>query len=394
MGKVADLTGRRFGKLVVKEFYGMDERHRSLWLCECDCGNTKVVPRPSLLSGSTTSCGCKQHERKFEDLTGQRFGNLVVREFYDVNQHRMSRWVCDCDCGNTVIVVRSSLVNGSTTSCGCKRHDIDDLTGERFGRLVVVGLDSKDQRGQTHWLCECDCGNEVVVRRSNLISGKTKSCGCIRREDLTGKRFGRLTVLKHDYVDYNGISFWKCVCDCGNEVVVRSTSLKNGMTKSCGCYKREQSSQRFTKHGLSDHPLYVVWTDMKRRCCNESDPAWYRYGGRGITVCEEWVNDFKAFYDWAIDHGWEPGLTLDRRDNNEGYDPWNCRFVSETVQANNRCSNRLIRYAGETNTIAEWATIFDINYFTLRARINRGDMRDFEEYFGFVDPDGGDVYHE
>lgn len=271
---------------------------------------------------------------------------------------------------------------------------IEDLTGRRFGRLVVKEFYDMDERHCSLWLCECDCGNQIVVRRSNLISGSTKSCGCIRREDLTGKRFGRLTVLEHDYVDYNGISFWRCICDCGNETVVRSTSLKNGMTKSCGCYRRDQSIQRSTKHGLCDHPLYIVWTDMKRRCHNENEPCWYRYGGRGITVCDEWINDFKTFYNWAIEHGWESGSTLDRRDNDEGYNPYNCRFVDEVTQANNRSSNRLIKYSNETNTIAEWATIFNINYFTLRARINRGNMRDFEEYFGFVDPNGGEIYHE
>jgi hypothetical protein len=203
---------------------------------------------------------------------------------------------------------------------------------------------------------------------------------------MTGMRFGRLTVVELDHIDYNSIYFWRCVCDCGNEVVVRNTSLNNGMTTSCGCYKRELTAQRMTKHGLCDHPLYAVWEHMRQRCECEYNDFWYRYGGRGIGVCDEWREDFKTFFDWAINNGWEPGLTLDRRDNNEGYYPWNCRWVDRVVQANNRCSNRTIEYAGECRTIAQWATIFDVDYFTLRARINRGDMRDFERYFGFADP--------
>jgi hypothetical protein len=130
---------------------------------------------------------------------------------------------------------------------------------------------------------------------------------------------------------------------------------------------------------------------MRQRCGCEYDQAWHRYGGRGITVYDEWDHDFKSFYDWAIENGWEPGLTLDRENNDDGYFPWNCRWVNRVTQANNRSTNRYIRYAGEIKTIAEWAVIFGLNYFTLRARINRGNMRDFEKYFGFVDPDGGDV---
>ena len=330
---------------------------------------------------------------KVEDLTGRRFGKLVVKEFYDINQYRVSRWVCECDCGNTVIVRRSSLTSGNTTSCGCKRHDIDDLTGRRFGKLVVLALDHKDERGKTYWLCECDCGNQTVKARNNLIDGNTRSCGCLKYKDMSGMRFGRLTVLDLDHIDYNGIYFWRCRCDCGNETVVRNTSLNNGMTTSCGCYRREMSSQRSMKHGLCDHPLYVVWENMRGRCEHEYDDAWDRYGGRGITVCKEWSKDFKSFYDWSIQNGWEPGLTLDREDNNDGYSPWNCRWVDRTIQANNRRSNRVIEYAGEARTIAEWADILDINYFTLRARINRGYMRDFERYFGFTDPNYIDRPH-
>lgn len=208
-----------------------------------------------------------------------------------------------------------------------------------------------------------------------------------RYRDLTGMRFGRLTVLGLDHIDGNSIYFWRCLCDCGKIVVVRNTSLNNGTTTSCGCYRREATSRRTTKHGLCDHPLYIVWEDMRRRCSREYDQAWYRYGGRGISVCDEWDNDFMSFYEWAMESGWEPGLSIDRLNNDEGYLPWNCRWVDKTTQANNRSTNRLIEYAGETRSIAEWAVIFDINYFTLRARINRGDMRDFEKYFGFKDPE-------
>ena len=166
--------------------------------------------------------------KQIEDLTGRRFGKLVVREFYDISENRSSRWVCDCDCGNTIVVQRNRLTTGSRTSCGCKQREIDDLTGKKFGKLTVLGLNHKDARGKTYWLCECDCGNQTITGRNHLIGGTTKSCGCLKHRDLSGMRFGRLTVLELDHIDYNNIYFWKCACDCGNEIVVRNTSLNNG----------------------------------------------------------------------------------------------------------------------------------------------------------------------
>ena len=329
--------------------------------------------------------------KRIEDLTGRRFGKVVVKGFHGVNKNRVSQWLCECDCGNEIVVIRNSLISGNTTSCGCKYRSFGDITGKRFGKLTAIEFDHKDANNKSYWLCECDCGNKTIVSRSSLTSERTKSCGCSRRENLSGKKFGRLTVLDLDHTDWNNISFWRCLCDCGNEVVVRSTSLKNGMSKSCGCYKREVTIKRMKKHGLCDHPLYVVWTDMKRRCHNETDPAWVNYGGRGIYVCDEWISDFENFYEWAINNGWEAGLTLDREDNDDGYTPWNCRFVDRRIQSNNRRSNRLIRYGDEIHSVAQWSDILDVDYFRLINRINRGNLCDFEEYFGFADPYGGDI---
>lgn len=122
---------------------------------------------------------------------------------------------------------------------------------------------------------------------------------------------------------------------------------------------------------------------MKQRCTNERSDTYHSYGGRGIHVCDEWL-DFENFRDWAFDSGYEPGLTIDRINNNDGYYPGNCRWADRRTQANNRRTNRFVTYGGDTHTIAEWARLFEISYQKLLGRVNRGDMRDFEEYFGDV----------
>lgn len=170
-----------------------------------------------------------------------------------------------------------------------------------------------------------------------------------RYEDLTGRRFGRLVVTKR--IIKNNKGFWLCVCDCGKIVLMREkTELLSGRRKSCGCYNRD----RITKHGDSYSALYSVWHSMKVRCYTKTSIPYKNYGGRGITVCEKWRNDYTAFRDWALGHGYAKGLTLDRIDNNGNYTPENCRFVDMRTQSNNRRSTRHISYKGITQSVAEW----------------------------------------
>lgn len=190
--------------------------------------------------------------------------------------------------------------------------------------------------------------------------------------DLTGQKFGRLTVIK-----YVGKSNWLCKCDCGNEKIVSTTHLKND-TKSCGCLKKEMLSQRskpknFTnkKHGLYNEKIYKTWKSIRQRCNNKNNKRYKDYGGRGITICNEW-NDFKNFYDWALNNGYKENLTIDRINNNKGYSPENCRWADKITQSNNRRNNRNYTYNNETHTIGEWANIYNVNYFSLRSRLNRG----------------------
>ena len=160
-------------------------------------------------------------------------------------------------------------------------------------------------------------------------------------QDLTGKKFGRLTVA--ELVSKHGnYSIYKCICDCSSILNVRSGNLRTGNTQSCGCYHKSQTSKAKKVHGFAKkHPIYSIWEGMKKRCYIQTCKAYKNYGGRGITVCNEWHNDFQPFYDWSIKNGWQKGLTIDRINNNGNYEPSNCRWITMKEQARNTRVNKL-----------------------------------------------------
>ncbi len=153
--------------------------------------------------------------------------------------------------------------------------------------------------------------------------------------NLVGARFGRLTVLNEHHSDGKHL-YWHCQCDCGNEVIVCGDSLKRGLTMSCGCYNVERVKIRSTVHGGARTRLYKIWVCMKSRCNNPNATGFKYWGGRGITVCDAWKNNFQIFYDWAMSHGYEDHLTIDRIDVNGNYEPTNCRWATRADQNRNK----------------------------------------------------------
>lgn len=190
--------------------------------------------------------------------------------------------------------------------------------------------------------------------------------------DLTGERFGRLVVISETerIRNKNGIPYrmWICKCDCGNTLVCDTNRLRQGITKSCGCLRREIARKRSISHGKSKTKLYHVWTSMKGRCFRESDNAYKNYGKRGIGMCEEWINDFNAFHEWAITNGYKEGLTIERIDNDSGYFPDNCKWIPRKEQSRNRRSCHYITYHGETKTLSEWSRLLHIDRECVRNR--------------------------
>lgn len=192
--------------------------------------------------------------------------------------------------------------------------------------------------------------------------------------DLTGKRFGKLTVIKKHNQDKWGGWNWLCMCDCGNETVVSGGHLRGLKTKSCGCSRKE--TKNFT-HKMTGSRLYKVWHAMKSRCYYEKSEMFKHYGGRGIMVCDEWKNSFISFYDWSIKNGYDENAergqcTIDRIDVNGNYEPNNCRWATIKQQANNTRRNPLIKYNGKTQTVSQWANELGVEPDSIFNRLQKG----------------------
>ena len=189
-------------------------------------------------------------------------------------------------------------------------------------------------------------------------------------KDITGKRFGRLVALRGVYIKYKKTKWW-CLCDCGEKKKILLDSLLRGKTTSCGCYRREVVSSNKRTHGFSNNNLYSRWLNMKNRCFNKNNLSYKNYGGRGITLCETWM-DFNNFKDWSLSNGFKEGLTIDRIDNDKDYSPDNCRWVDRKVQVGNRRVTLKTTINGKEDTLSNHSETYKINYFTLVYRYNNG----------------------
>jgi len=187
-------------------------------------------------------------------MVGQKFGRLTVIERAEGKDKRRIYWLCQCECGNMKTTLGQQLRSGMCKSCGClgkdkNRERIVDLTGRVVGKLTVIEL-AESKNGKLYWLCQCECGNSKVIIGAHLSGNRVKSCGCAKiiHSDLTGMRFGRLTVLESPReVDYRKRRVWKCICDCGNEISAVTDTLVSKKTKSCGCIKKEADVEKMRK---------------------------------------------------------------------------------------------------------------------------------------------------
>lgn len=186
-----------------------------------------------------------------------------------------------------------------------------------------------------------------------------------RIKNLTGNKYGLLTVIKmrKERGKHNEV-FWICQCDCGNLIDVRANSLQQGKTTSCGCSRK--------KHGMNDTRLYRIWNGMKNRCNNPKRKDYHKYGGRGVSVCNEW-NNFISFLEWAELNGYADELTLERIDVNGNYEPDNCIWATPIEQANNKTNTPHIEYNNEIVTLKQLSELTGINYQTLFRRYNKGE---------------------
>ena len=193
----------------------------------------------------------------------------------------------------------------------------------------------------------------------------------MRSVDLTGQKFGRLTVVRFDHKE-NGRKYYLCQCDCGNFKIVSNHSLKSGNTKSCSCLHKEILIQR-NKDNRIHHPenerLLRIWRAMLHRCYKETDEHYDYYGGRGIKVCDDW-HDFETFQKWALANGYADNLTIDRLDGNKDYCPENCSWATMTVQNNHKSDTKWLTYKGKTQSLSDWCRELGLDYFRIKARLN------------------------
>lgn len=193
--------------------------------------------------------------------------------------------------------------------------------------------------------------------------------GCY--EDLTNKRFGNLVAKKYAGQNDRRATFWECICDCGKTTIVQSIHLKSGHTKSCGCKHKEQNKNFGKinyKNGLSNTRLWRAYRNMINRCYREKNIEYKYYGGRGIEVCQEWLNKEKGFInfcDWSLSNGYKENLSLDRIDVNKNYEPSNCRWVDIYVQANNKTTTKKLKINGEIDTVSNWSRKLNVSYWNL-----------------------------
>jgi hypothetical protein len=244
---------------------------------------------------------------------------------------------------------------------------IADLTGQRFGMLVALRR-GEARLSHTYWWCRCDCGREKEVALSSLKSGDSQSCGCSTApEDLTGQRFGRLLVIG-PAPSRPRYPKWQCKCSCGRTAVVGGQNLRNGSNVSCGCFRRPHGHA--SKGGDAISPTYHSWTHMVARCTDSGSDHFAHYGGRGITVCDRW----RSFENFLADMGERPpGTSIDRHPNNDGnYEPGNCRWATPREQMNNTRLTRRLTFRGETASVSEWARRTGLSHSGIRNRLARG----------------------
>lgn len=233
--------------------------------------------------------------------------------------------------------------------------------------------------GIAKWHCACDCGKTTIAAAHHMKDGTTRSCGCLkfhRFKDMTGMKFNRLTVCERVENKGEGVKAkaqWKCLCECGNTTIVGSSSLRRGNTKSCGCLKIEANIANGKKlnfiHGMDRTLTHNTWTSMLQRCNYPQHKSYDLYGGRGITVCDRWM-DFRNFYADMGDR--KPGFSLDRINNGKGYYPENCRWATSFEQQNNRRDNIWISAFGRNETIANWSREVGLAETTILQRIGSG----------------------
>lgn len=310
-------------------------------------------------------------DARTKDISGKKFGRFTVLEYVGPSyKGGPVLWKCQCDCGEIRNAQGSSLRSGTHLSCGCTKRP--NYLGLRYGRLLItreVGWGKHRLRVE----CRCDCGNVVTKRANDLRSGKIQSCGCLKRErlseaytvDMIGKKAGRLTVIERAG-SHPKLSLAKWKCRCDCGTELVVAGAAIRSGNSLSCGCTNW------KHGRTRTREYRIWLGVRGRCLNPMASNYQRYGAKGVKIHEEWANDFAAFYR-AVGPCPSDLHSLDRFPNRNGdYVPGNVRWATPKEQARNRSTCKTYEHLGESLTIPEWAERYGLQRDTLYNRLAKG----------------------
>lgn len=266
-----------------------------------------------------------------------------------------------------------------------------DYTGKTIRDIYIIRRDEEDlikHKGKGGsspvYVCRCLLCNKIFKRKIyNIINNKFGNCGCKSLQyDFTNQKFGKLIALKPIGNNKKGQILWECLCECGNHCVKTSYSLRVGYGVQCENCKRKTISQKNSKKQKYSKQLYYCYTNMKTRTTNKKQDVCNRYVNRGISICDEWKNDYYSFEKWALENGYKDGLTIERINNNGNYEPNNCRWASKEEQANNRRTNKFLEYNGEMDTMANWSKKLNIPYHNIQKMIQKGKtLQEIKNYY-------------
>lgn len=311
-----------------------------------------------------------QQKPRFDNLLGIQCCHLLPTEIiYSDKDGKPTKYACTCiSCGRENIEVsHEDLVNYTIRSCGCVEHS--DIIGGRFGLWTVLSYAPKDPAlpYNKRFICRCDCGTIKSIAYSELTWQHSMSCGCLRKDDIVGKTFGRLQVLKEvegKIIDGNP-HVYECRCLCGNpnHVYQTYTKLVRGRARSCGCLKCGRKYFSEEDRQLANRLKRII-----NRCYNPADNCYFNYGARGVRVYDGWLKDTFSFINWAKENNFSPNLSIDRVNpppfdklQNGPYAPWNCQWTTDQRQANNRRSNTWVTVNNEMHTIADWSRLSGVS---------------------------------
>lgn len=318
----------------------------------------------------------------FKDLTGQRFGSLVVTDLGE-RRGKVIYWSVLCDCGATNLVAGNNLTSGGSTRCGksCPlRIDprMKDETGNVYGKWTV--LSRARSKGGARWNCRCECGTESELFGRDLRSGVTRSCGCVNSTDEAGSVYGKLTVVELSTENKWGKLHWVCRCECGKTVVVCGAVLRRGDQVSCGCH-RASAGGNARKGKVT--PEYGSWRKMHARCDYPGQYGYEMYGGNGVTICKRWRESFLNFLN---DMGEKPNNihSVDRIDGEGNYScghceecvangwPANCRWATPQEQSDNSKRSIMLAHGDITLSIRGWSKRLGVSHSTISYRLKQG----------------------